>query len=162
MAFLGEAFEARFLPLHDRVDVDLQAALPAFFACVDGLGRGERVLVHCEVGVSRSASLVIAQLMRARRLRFFEAYGEVRARRPQVLPNIGFASQLQRFERALFPGARPAGPSSLARYLREVCCVPAELELLQDMLDRHGEDAEPAIRAIFGGELPRVVQGVRR
>lgn len=160
MGFLASSFRTRFLPLHDSIDQTLDAALPAFFEVVDR--PDTRIFVHCEVGVSRSASLVIAQVMRSRTMRFYEAYGAVRERRPQVRPNLGFATALQRFEHTLV-GPRPSGElASLARYLHEVCRVPAEPALLHGLLEDHDYDAVAAIQAAFGGEVPRVVQGVRR
>lgn len=162
VTFLGDAFDTLFLPLRDGVDEDLAGAFTGFFDFVDRAGPKSRVLVHCEVGVSRSATLATALVMRSDRLRFHEAFREVRARRAQALPNVGFASQLQRLEHALFPEPRRDGPASLTRYLHEVCNVPVEPDVLEDALARHGWDALPAIRAIFGGEVPRVVQGVRR
>lgn len=160
VAFLGADFETLFVPIRDGMHEDIAASFPAFFDFVAGAGEG-RVLVHCEVGVSRSATLVIAHQMKAERLRFFEAYQRVRARRVQVLPNVGFASQLQRFEDRLFGEPRADGHASLTLYLHEVCKVPADIDLLQRMLERHDYDALAAIRAIFGGEIPRVIQGVR-
>ena len=139
---------------------DIGAVFPAFFAFVDRAGPDAGVLVHCEAGVSRSATLVVALLMHTERLRFHDAYDRVRALRPQVLPNLGFATQLQRLEHSLFPEAR-AQHASLTRYLREVCKVPAEPAAIQAMLELHGYDGAEAIHAIFG-EIPRVVQGVRR
>lgn len=149
-------FETLFLPVHDGISEDIGATFPAFFEFLEGAGSG-RVLVHCEVGVSRSATLATAHVMKTRELRFYEAYREVRRRRPQVLPNVGFATALQRFEDELF-GEPRTGHASLTRYLHEVCNVPVEIEVLHDLLEVHEYDA---IRAIFGDEIPRVVQGVR-
>ena len=160
VAFLGDDFETLFLPLRDGIHEDIGALFPEFFEFVTSAGQG-RVLVHCEVGVSRSATLVTAHLMKTDRIRFYEAYHQVRTRRAQVLPNVGFASQLQRFERTLIPEPRSDGYTSLTRYLKEVCNVPVEIEVLQDLLELHEYDALPAIRAIFGDEVPRVIQGVR-
>ena len=53
------------------------------------------------------------------------------------------------------------GVSSLAKYLRDVCMAPIETETLESVLRDHDYDAVRAIRAIFGGEIPRVVQGAR-
>ncbi|MEZ4321636.1 MAG: dual specificity protein phosphatase [Myxococcota bacterium] len=156
--FLEERFETRFLAVRDAVTEDLGAELPGFFDFVERCGLVGRVLVHCEAGVSRSATLAVAHVMQSRSLRFHEPYLEVRARRPQVLPNVGFASQLQRFEHSVFPERHP---SSLARYLHEVCRVPVELDVMDGVLESHDHDALAAIRAIFGDEVPRVVQGVR-
>lgn len=161
VAFLDAGFETLFLPVRDGMEEDIASAFPRFFEFVSGAGPRTRVLVHCQAGVSRSATLAIAAVMQTQQLRFYDAYRWVRARRPQVLPNIGFASQLQRFESALFGEPRPAGYASLTRYLHEACNVPVEIELLHDMLELHDYDALTAIRTIFGDEVPRVVQGVR-
>jgi len=92
---------------------------------------------------------------------FFDALCRVRAKRIQVLPNIGFASQLQRLEHELQPRSMTRIPSSLAEYLHQTCNAPVEIEVLQSALERHRYDAPAALRAIFGGEIPRVIQGVR-
>lgn len=164
VAFLSEHFQRLFLPVHDGMHEDIASVFPAFFDFASVVERtpGARLLVHCQAGVSRSGTLATALHMRNQRKSFFDAVTHARSKRPAILPNIGFASQLQALERALHLDAGPPGlPSSLARYLREVCCVPAEVDVIQDMLDRHQGDAPKAIRAIFGGEIPRVVQGVR-
>jgi len=160
-AFLADTFRAHFVPVRDGIDEDLTAALTTFFGIMAQLAPDEHVLVHCEVGVSRSATLAIAHVMRSESRRFYEAFVSVRERRPQILPNIGFASRLQRLEHELHP-RRPVGePASLTRYLHEVCRVPVEMDLLQATLEQHEFDAVRAVRAIFGGDIPRVVQGVR-
>lgn len=161
MTFLDEDFRTRFIAIKDGMDQDLGAALPPFFdALSEALPNGQ-LLVHCEVGVSRSASLAIAHVMRSTTSRFYEAFCEVRTHRPQVLPNIGFASQLQQVEFTQHP-RRPAGElASLTRYLDRVCNVPVEAAVLQAALEAHDFDAPRALRSIFGGEIPRVVQGVR-
>jgi len=160
VAFLQRHFQTLFLPARDGMTQDLSHAFPRFFDFADKAHDG-RLLVHCQAGVSRSGTLATAWVMRTQQLSFFEAVTTVRKRRPRVLPNIGFASQLQRLEHELTQGARTAGVSSLARYLKEICAVPVELEVIQDMLEHHDYDAPTALRAIFGNEIPRVVQGAR-
>jgi protein-tyrosine phosphatase len=165
LAFLDRSFRTHFEPLHDGMHEDVAEVLPVFFDFVDRARAADpsaRVLVHCQVGVSRSATLATALVMHRTRARFFDAFQEVRRHRPEVLPNIGFASQLQRFEHQIHPSGRvDSGVSSLARYLKEVCRVPVEIEVLEEALIREGDDAVAAIRSVFGGEIPRVVQGVR-
>ena len=164
VSFLQDEFDSLFLPVHDGMHEDLASVFPTFFDFVRAAyahRRDAKVFVHCEVGVSRSAALVTALVMRRERKRFYDAYRDVRAKRAEVLPNIGFASHLQQLEFDMFP--RAAGEtSSLARYLKEVCLVPVDLDTLQDVLDRNQYDAVSALQAIFGEEIPRVVQGVRR
>jgi hypothetical protein len=52
------------------------------------------VLVHCNRGVSRSATFVVAHLMKARALDPAAALELVRAARPQAEPNAAFLKQL--------------------------------------------------------------------
>lgn len=59
-------------------------------------------LVHCAAGVSRSATLCIAYLMKFHSVCLLEAYSWVRARRPVIRPNVGFWRQLIDYERQLF------------------------------------------------------------
>jgi predicted protein tyrosine phosphatase len=165
VAFLEEDFHPLFIPMHDGMHEDIACVFPTFFDFVRTAleqHAGAKVFVHCEVGVSRSATLATAHLMQRLRRPFFEAFCDVRAKRREILPNIGFASQLQRLEFDMHPRAEGDDRvSSLARYLREVCGVPVELETLQSVLHDHDYDALRAIEAIFGDDIPRVIQGVR-
>ena len=92
---------------------------------------------------------------------FFDAFKSVKSKRSQVLPNIGFASHLQRLENDLLAEEQISSPSSLALYLHQVCNLPAEVEIIQSVLEQNDFDAVEAIMAIFGGEIPRVIQGVK-
>ncbi|TNV75449.1 hypothetical protein FGO68_gene2924 [Halteria grandinella] len=55
---------------------------------------GKGVFVHCAAGVSRSASLVIAYVMKTHKVTFQEALKLVSAKRPCVGPNEGFKRTL--------------------------------------------------------------------
>ncbi|CAN0005701.1 unnamed protein product, partial [Phaeothamnion confervicola] len=59
------------------------------------------VLVHCRQGVSRSAAIVVAYLMKARGLSLDDALAYLRRRRPVVNPHEAFLRQLRDFEVAL-------------------------------------------------------------
>lgn len=61
------------------------------------LDEGGRVLVHCMMGISRSATVVCAYLMLSQRLSAQAAIRFLQRRRPQVHPNYGFRKQLQAF-----------------------------------------------------------------
>eukprot|EP01062_Namystynia_karyoxenos_P046234 TRINITY_DN34560_c0_g1_i1.p1 TRINITY_DN34560_c0_g1~~TRINITY_DN34560_c0_g1_i1.p1 ORF type:complete len:205 (+),score=36.35 TRINITY_DN34560_c0_g1_i1:75-617(+) len=65
------------------------------------------VLVHCQAGRSRSATVLAAYLIRAHGLTAEEAVAEVRRARPIAQPNPGFVRQLREYEAALRQG--PAG-----------------------------------------------------
>uniref|UniRef100_A0A7M4F2C6 protein-serine/threonine phosphatase n=1 Tax=Crocodylus porosus TaxID=8502 RepID=A0A7M4F2C6_CROPO len=57
-----------------------------------------RVLVHCKMGVSRSASTVIAYAMKEYQWTLEQAYRHVQERRPIVHPNPGFMKQLEFYQ----------------------------------------------------------------
>ena len=52
------------------------------------------VYVHCFAGVSRSGAMVVAYIMKTRKLNLKKALNFVRKRRGQVFPNTGFLKQL--------------------------------------------------------------------
>ncbi len=62
---------------------------------------GRNVLVHCIAGVSRSATIVIAYLMKINQMNLQNAYDFVISRRSCIEPNIGFLKQLNMFEKRL-------------------------------------------------------------
>ncbi|KAK7024825.1 phosphatases II [Favolaschia claudopus] len=62
------------------------------------LGDGNNVLVHCQQGVSRSASIVIAYLIQERSMGYDDAYQLVRQRRKCIKPNPGFVETLREWE----------------------------------------------------------------
>lgn len=53
------------------------------------------ILVHCHGGVSRSATVVLAHIMKSDRLTYVEAYNEVKSKRSIIYPNRGFVTQLE-------------------------------------------------------------------
>ena len=82
--------------------------------------------VHCQRGVSRSATFVIAYMMRAKGWDLLEALKYVKDRRKIVKPNTGFIVQLKEWERALqaksfvFDAAFVRKPVSLLRESHEL------------------------------------------
>lgn len=72
--------------------------------CTDrGRRAGTATLVHCRVGVSRSATICIAEVMRELDLSYPRAYCFVRARRLNVIiqPHLRFSYELLKWEEAL-------------------------------------------------------------
>jgi len=59
---------------------------------------GKNVLVHCAMGKSRSASIVIAYLIKYKQMTMEQALKHAKERRPVVLPNPGFIKQLQDYQ----------------------------------------------------------------
>lgn len=53
------------------------------------------MLVQCHAGKSRSASVVLAYLMKYKNMGFGTAMAYLKQRRPRVNPNVGFIEQLK-------------------------------------------------------------------
>jgi protein-tyrosine phosphatase len=68
------------------------------FEFIDEALKSGRVLVHCNAGISRSVSIVIAFLMSRRQKSLCEAMAQVKAARPRAQPNVGFVEQLKMYE----------------------------------------------------------------
>lgn len=59
---------------------------------------GSKVLVHCKMGISRSASVVIAYAMKAYNWNFEQAITHVKKKRSCIKPNKSFLSQLETYQ----------------------------------------------------------------
>eukprot|EP00026_Physarum_polycephalum_P019871 Phypoly_transcript_22102.p1 GENE.Phypoly_transcript_22102~~Phypoly_transcript_22102.p1 ORF type:complete len:167 (-),score=13.12 Phypoly_transcript_22102:74-574(-) len=90
----------------DALDSHLQNLREHFESCFtfieEAIAQGGGVLVHCGAGVSRSATIVIAYLMKTKQWRYAEARLYLENIRPMIEPNDGFVLQLQAYEKELF------------------------------------------------------------
>lgn len=87
----------KFIECLDLPDTDLRLEiLPLACTFIDDARRvGGKVLVHCNAGVSRSASLVIGYLIISCGYAFQDAYNLVKSKRACIQPNAGFMLQLK-------------------------------------------------------------------
>eukprot|EP01103_Thecamoeba_quadrilineata_P007399 TRINITY_DN17281_c0_g1_i1.p1 TRINITY_DN17281_c0_g1~~TRINITY_DN17281_c0_g1_i1.p1 ORF type:complete len:677 (-),score=163.30 TRINITY_DN17281_c0_g1_i1:300-2330(-) len=85
--------------IDDAVDQDIITIFPTTNAFIQKARESSGgVLVHCQKGVSRSATVVIAFLMFSQRLSFYDASDFVCLKRAIVCPNLGFIEQLKQYE----------------------------------------------------------------
>lgn len=61
----------------------------------EGVAAGEKVLVHCHAGISRSVTVVLAYLMICRDCNLDTALAIVTSARPIARPNLGFMAHLR-------------------------------------------------------------------
>ncbi|XP_034082489.1 dual specificity protein phosphatase 10 [Gymnodraco acuticeps] len=96
------------LPATDNSKQNLRQYFEEVFEFIEeAYQSGQGVLVHCQAGVSRSATIAIAYLMKHTLMTMTDAYKYVRSRRPVVSPNLNFMGQLLEFERDLNSGVTP-------------------------------------------------------
>lgn len=87
-----------YVPVQDVSEAEIASKL---LSCSDFIGAHEKVFVHCMAGVSRSATVCIAHVMRHHHLGFPLAYAVVKSARKVIRPNNGFCQQLVHFGRTL-------------------------------------------------------------
>lgn len=94
-------FEYMYIPLLDTNENILpifEQYLPLIHA---RLLQNQKILIHCIVGASRSASIVIAYLMKYHNFDLSTALQWAKNKRPLVNPNPFYLQQLQLFESSL-------------------------------------------------------------
>lgn len=102
-------FKYLYLPLTDNVDTRIEQCFDEALQFMrSALVCNTGVLVHCRMGVSRSATIVVAYLMKygmklaePSPVSFDIAYNRVRMVRPTVNPNLGFGQILRAYEAQL-------------------------------------------------------------
>jgi predicted protein tyrosine phosphatase len=99
----SDVIETMQVHIKDHSDETIQEY---FHACIqfihDAVSRGEKILVHCRMGVSRSATIVLAYLMRygisgsieESPISYCDAFDFLKAKRPIIGPNLGFTMAL--------------------------------------------------------------------
>ena len=89
--------------MEDHPDYDLSFEKD-LVPCFDFIDKGPgATLVVCTAGMSRSATVCIAYLMKSEGLSFKEAFDKCQNARPYIRPNSGFTKFLKAYERELMP-----------------------------------------------------------
>ncbi|KAJ7592866.1 dual specificity phosphatase [Mycena floridula] len=94
-------FDILVVSIEDMEDKgeELKAKLPELCDWIkERIIQNRNVLVHCHAGISRSASVVIAYLIREQEMSYDEATRFVWERRKCISPNDGFVSILKQWE----------------------------------------------------------------
>jgi protein-tyrosine phosphatase len=105
-AGLPQHFPDQFLykqiPVYDMPTCSIIDYFPECNEFIDrAIEGGGRVFVHCAIGASRSATIVIAYLMYKQQYRWRDALQFVTTRHYETQPNFGFIDQLKQYESRL-------------------------------------------------------------
>ncbi|XP_028809505.1 dual specificity protein phosphatase 10 isoform X2 [Denticeps clupeoides] len=101
-------FNYKRLPATDSNKQNLRQYFEEAFEFIEEAQQaGQGLLIHCQAGVSRSATIVIAYLMKHSWMTMTDAYKFVKTRRPIISPNLNFMGQLLEFEEDLNNGVTP-------------------------------------------------------
>ncbi|KAM3605170.1 uncharacterized protein V6R79_021702 [Siganus canaliculatus] len=89
----------KWINILDEVTSDLLSHMDDCYHFIqEAVNGGGAVLVHCQAGRSRSATIVTAYLMKKHKLGFTEAYHRLKAVKQDVQVNSGFEEQLCLYE----------------------------------------------------------------
>ncbi|KAM3131211.1 hypothetical protein pb186bvf_016669 [Paramecium bursaria] len=91
----------KVIMLHDLHHEQIKKYFDESRAFIDESRKVGNVLVHCFVGVSRSATIVIAYLMLTCNYTLTQAMNYIMQARPLINPNPGFLRQLQQLDQEL-------------------------------------------------------------
>lgn len=123
----------------------LDDLLPLCELIDDRISEGKKVLVHCQLGASRSASLVIAYgLYKNRHLDFNSMYEMVKGRSQWVGPNMSLIYQLTDFRSRLMRGS-PSRPAPREWF------VQTGRRSSEPQVSRAEREAEDSNRPLFRG-----------
>ncbi|KAK6625051.1 hypothetical protein RUM43_005342 [Polyplax serrata] len=124
---------------------------------------GSKVLVHCKMGVSRSASVVIAYAMKAYNWDFKKAFEYVKKKRNCIKPNCSFMTQLETYQGILdaMKNREKLQRSKSETNLKSPCFVPKENSGVKERQEKMIENVNSSLLTVdwtesTGTELSKV------
>ncbi|KAM7139719.1 protein phosphatase Slingshot homolog 2 isoform 2-T2 [Macrochelys suwanniensis] len=133
--FFPGLFEYHNIRVYDEEATDLLAYWNDTYKFISKAKKnGSKCLVHCKMGVSRSASTVIAYAMKEYGWNLDRAYDHVKERRTVTKPNPSFMRQLEEYQGILLASKqrhnklwRSHSDSDLSEHLQPICKSGLEL-----------------------------------
>ncbi|CAE1232866.1 unnamed protein product [Acanthosepion pharaonis] len=93
-----DKFTYKSIKLYDLPDSNITVVFDEAFKFIDEGRKSGCVLVHCNAGISRAASIIIGYLMKTEKMSFSDGFWYVKGKRPVIHPNAGFVDQLRDYE----------------------------------------------------------------
>nr|XP_008114847.2 PREDICTED: dual specificity protein phosphatase 4 [Anolis carolinensis] len=113
-------FQYKCIPVEDNHKTDISSWFMEAIEYIDSVKMCQgRVLVHCQAGISRSATICLAYLIMKKRVKLEEAFEFVKQRRSIISPNFSFMGQLLQFESQVLATSCAAEAASPSGTLRE-------------------------------------------
>jgi protein-tyrosine phosphatase/rhodanese-related sulfurtransferase len=113
--FLAAGLNYKQIAVEDSHDVNMIQHLPEAFGFIERARlSGERVLVHCHAGMSRSVTVILAYLMKFFNHTLDSAYEHVKRIKSDISPNFSFMGQLLEYECTLRPSPSDSGIGSIS------------------------------------------------
>ena len=92
------------IPVEDAAHVNLSAHFTDAFQFIETSRENDKkVLVHCQAGISRSVTVILAYLIQHMSYSLEQAYDFVKSKKSNIQPNFSFMGQLLDFERSKSP-----------------------------------------------------------
>lgn len=103
------------IPADDNYFYNIRLCFEEAFQMIDEARQTNgKILVHCAMGISRSATIVIAYLMSRYQMSMMTAFNYVKSKRPEINPNKYFIKILKEYEKELKGNYIRAQPVSVA------------------------------------------------
>lgn len=136
------------VPIRDMESANLLDYLEVCLDFIDESRKEGSVLVHCFAGVSRSAAIITAYLMRTEHLSQEDALKSLRQSCEHVCPNDGFLNQLKMYEEM---GFKVDHASSIYKSFR--LKILGESYYRGDKIDSSKFGADPGLPSEFTSEV---------
>jgi len=150
----AEEIVYKFIKAYDHPDSDLLSHLDDCYEFIESaLSNGGTVFTHCQFGVSRSATIVVAYLMRRYGLSMDEAISKVAEKR-LINPNPGFLHQLLLYQK-MGNKVDKRNPEYREYVLKKIAVSPKNVEIPEEILPeddfepKAGESADTDRRSLY-------------
>ena len=93
--YFEEDIEYLRIAIDDKITEDIDKYFDITYKFInEQITKGNSVLVHCQAGISRSATIIISYLMLRNKQTYSHVLDYIRSKRSKVEPNLGFCMKL--------------------------------------------------------------------
>jgi protein-tyrosine phosphatase len=98
--YIDENILFYFYNIKDNSDEDILKYIDDIIKIIDNVNNNNQaVLIHCNKGISRSSSIIIAYIMKKYKKSFNDAFEFVMQKKNNINPNLGFIMQLEQYDK---------------------------------------------------------------